>query len=438
MRKLLALILAMVMCLTLFAACSTEPAAEQTTEEGATQETPADTTEEVTLKWVLWDIDKTPYYQPLIDGFEAKYPNVKIEMIDLGSTDFTTVLTTQLSGGADDLDIISIKDTPSYSNLTNLGMLEPLNDLNTTDPSLFGGIIEQVTLADGNYYQMPFRSDSWIMYYNKDLFDAANVEYPTNDMTLTEYEALAREMTSGEGAEKIYGAHFHIWRSCVQLFGILDGENTIVDGTYDFLAPYYEMVLGMQQDGIIQDYATLKTSQTHYTGVWFNSQIATMTMGTWTFPTMISKVETGENLTTNWGMVKYPVPEGVEPGTTLGTIAGLGINSKSQYKDLAADFVNFVCGEEGAAIMASVGSIPAITSDEVLDTIASMEGFPTDENSKEALKVTQKYLEMPVSDLASDIDTVLNAGHDNIMTENVTIEEGIAEMNEGVQAILNQ
>ena len=33
------------------------------------------------------------------------------------------------------------------------------------------------------------------------------------------------------------------WRSTTTLFGILDGEHTVIDGNYDFLKPYYEQVL---------------------------------------------------------------------------------------------------------------------------------------------------------------------------------------------------
>ena len=67
-----------------------------------------------------------------------------------------------------------------------------------------------------------------------------------------------------------------------------------------------------------------------------------------------------------------------------------------------------------------------------------MEGFPQDENSKEALVASHTYLEMPASDKSSEIETVLNEQHDLIMTESVSVDEGIEAMNEGVQAILNQ
>ena len=52
------------------------------------------------------------------------------------------------------------------------------------------------------------------------------------------------------------------------------------------------------------------------------------------------------------------------------------------------------------------------------------------------LNTTAIYLEMPLSDKASEIETILNTEHDAIMTESETVDEGIANMNEQVQAIL--
>lgn len=436
MKKLLSLTLAAVLVLALLAGCGGTTSSAPASTAAPAGSTPAATDEPITMKWALWDIDATAYYQPLIDAYKEQNPNVTIEMVDLGSTDYQTVLATQLSGGADDLDIITVKDIPGYANLVNLGMLEPLNDYSTNDPSLYGGTIEQITV-DGNYYAVPFRSDFWVVFYNKDLFDAAGVEYPTNDMTLDEYDALARKVTSGSGAEKVYGCHYHTWRSAVQLFGILDGKNTIVDGTYEFLQPYYERILAEQDEGICMDYATLKTASTHYSGVFYNNQVAMMNMGSWFIATQIEKVKDGESLAANWGIVKYPHPDGVEAGTTLGTITSLAVNSKSANKQAAADFINFVCGEEGQKVIANTGTIPAIKNDDTMAAIAGLDGFPADDNSKEALSVVQTYLEMPLHEKSADIETVLNQAHDNIMTENVTIEEGIAEMNEGVADVLN-
>ena len=443
MKKLISVLLVIAMSVGMLAACgtSTPPAASSsappaTSSSAPTPEAPAKK-EPVTLKWAMWDLDATAYYKPLVDAYVAKNPHVTIEYVDLGSADFMTMLSTQLSGGAD-LDVLTIKDIPGYANLVKQNHLEPLKSYIASsgiDTSLYGGTTEQITV-NNEVYALPFRSDFWLIFYNKDLFDKAGVAYPTNDMTLTQYDELARKMTSGSGANKIYGNHYHTWRSAVQLFGILDGKNTIVDGTYDFLKPYYQLILKQQDDGICQDYATLKTSSIHYSGVFYNNQIAMMNMGSWFIATQIAKVKEGESLATNWGLAKYPHPDGVPAGTTLGTITSLSVNANSKNKDAALDFMKFVTGPEGAGVIAATGTIPAIKNDEVVASITSIEGFPTDAASKEALKTTKTYLEMPMHEKSADIEVVLNECHDNIMTKNTTIDQAITDMNTRIAEIL--
>ncbi len=443
-KKVFGFTLAAVLLIGLLAGCSgnngnsgkTSTADPQTSNSASVSTEKSD--EPVTLKWALWDWEATAYYQPLIDAYKKDHPNVTIEYVDLGSTDYMTMLSTQLSGGAD-LDILTIKDIPGYANLVKQNHLEPLKgfiDGQGIDTSLYGGTVEQIQM-NGDVYALPFRSDFWIVYYNKDLFDKAGVPYPTNDMTLDQYDELARKMTSGSGSEKVYGAHYHTWRSAVQLFGILDGQNTIVDGKYAFLKPVYERILKEQDDGIVMDYATLKTSSTHYSGVFYNNSVAMMNMGSWFIATQIDKVKSGESQAKNWGIVKYPHPDGVKAGTTLGTITSLAVNQKSANKEAALDFLKFVTGEDGAAVIASTGTIPAIKNDEVVNSIASIDGFPTDENSKAALTTERTYLEMPLHEKSADIEVILNEAHDNIMTKNATIDEGLADMEKRVQEALD-
>lgn len=405
----------------------------ENTPAGGGEQNPDNSADEVTLKWAVWDINLTTYYQPLIDAYVADHPNVKIEMVDLGSSDYQNALITQLTGNAD-LDVVCVKDIPGYANLVKGGYLSDLSGAGI-DSALYGGTIEQITV-DGKFYALPFRSDHWVVYYNKDLFDAAGVDYPTNDMTIEEYDALARKVTSGTGADKVYGSHFHTWRSAPSLFAVLDGQHTVVDGNYDFMKSTYEWVLAEQNDGICQDYGTLKATQTHYSGVFFNQQCAMMNMGSWFIPTQIEKVKSGESAAVNWGIVKYPHPAGVAAGTTLGTITSVAVNSASAKQEAALDFVKFVGGEKGAEIIAKTGTFPAIKSDAVLDELAKMDGFPSDEASKEALSTTQVYLEMPMHDKAADIEGVLNEAHDGIMTGAMTIDEGIQKMNDEVSALL--
>ena len=441
MQRIAALGLAGTMALSL-AACggsgdSTASTAESTASSTeATAESTGSGDEAVTLTWALWDKDSTSQWSALADTYTASHPNVKFDMVDLGSTDYMTQLATQLAGANGELDIVSIKDIPGYANLINLGVLEPLNTTLDVDASKFNGIIEQLTADDGNYYAVPFISSFWVVYYNKDIFDANNIEYPTNDMTMEQWDAKIREVSEKTG---VYGNIYHTWRSTVSLFGILDGKNTIIDGNYDFLKPYYEMILKEQQDGVVPNYGEQKTSGLHYSGAFENGQAAMCNMGSWFLATMQKyNAEASANgvQPVNFGIVKYPHPDGAPAGSTLGTVTSLAVNANSEKKDAALDFVNWCASEDGAKCVAAVGTFPAVASDETNAIISSTEGFPSDDASLEALNTTAIYLEMPLSDKASEIETILNTEHDAIMTESETVDEGIANMNEQVAALL--
>jgi multiple sugar transport system substrate-binding protein len=454
-RKLLSILLATSMLATLLTGCGsssaksapaetevTEATAE-TPEKEVVTETPTAEEEAITLKWSIWDKDTIPYWEALKEAYEAANPNVTIEMTDLGSTDYMTVLATELSGSGSDFDVVTIKDVPGYATLVSKNTLEPLDSYISAagiDLSLYGGVDKQVTV-DGSLYELPFRNDFWLIYYNKDIFDAAGVAYPTNDMTFDEYDALARQVADSTYGSQVYGTHYHTWRSAVQLFGVLDGKHTILDGNYEFFKPYYEMILKQEDDQICRNYADLSAEGLHYSAAFSSGDVAMMNMGSWFFSMLNAGLQSGEydaSLCGNWGLVKYPHAEGVAAGSTLGTITGLAVTSVTDQKQAAFDFVNWVSGVEGAKVMAETGNFPALMNSEVADIISGLEGFPQDKESKEALSVSNLYLEVPYAENVSAINDILDTYHKSIMNREMTVDEGIAAMNDEVGKVLGQ
>ncbi len=453
-KKILSVLLSAIMLTSVLAGCGSENAgtADASTKESEmvkdSEETPAqDNTdaeaEEITLKWAIWDKDTTPYWTPIKEAYEELHPNITIELVDLGSADYTTVLATELSGSGTDFDIVTIKEVPGYATLVSKNTLEPLNsyiEAAGIDLSMYGGITDQVTV-DGNLYELPFRNDTWIIYYNKDVFDAAGVPYPDNDMTFEEYDALARQVADPTYGSQVYGSYFHTWRSPVQLFGTLDGKNTILGGEYEFLKPFYEMVLSQEDDQICRKYADLSAEGLHYSAAFSGGDIAMLNMGSWFISTMITKLQSGEydsSLCGNWGIATYPHAEGVEPGATIGTVTGISVTSASDHKQEAFDFVAWISGEEGSKVMAQTGNFPALMTDDVIDIITGLDGYPTDEASKEALKTTAVYMEVPYDENASAITDILDTYHKSIMNREMSIDDGIAAMNEEVKKVLEQ
>ena len=60
------------------------------------------------------------------------------------------------------------------------------------------------------------------------------------------------------------------------------------------MAPMYNMVIRMQDDGIIMDYGELRTGSIHYSGVFENGQVAMLPMGSWFIGTMIQAADDGD------------------------------------------------------------------------------------------------------------------------------------------------
>ena len=94
-----------------------------------------------TLTWAVWDYATTPYYDALINAYEASHPGVNVEVIDLGSADYQTALQIQLSGGGSEFDVVAVKDIPGYNNLVKAGLLvdlAPLAERDGIDTSAYG------------------------------------------------------------------------------------------------------------------------------------------------------------------------------------------------------------------------------------------------------------------------------------------------------------
>lgn len=233
-KKLLGTVLVAAMMTTLLAGCGEDSGSNQggSSDGGQSSVQQSETTpagnegesgnagnagaagEEVTLKWAIWDQETTAYWKDIKEAYESTHAGVTIEMVDLGSTDYMTVLATELSGDGTDFDVVTIKDVPGYATLVQKNAIIPLDDYISADGvdlSKYAGATDQV-VVDGKLYELPFRNDFWVVFYNKDLFDTAGVPYPTNDMTFDEYDALARQMTDTTFGSQIYGAHYHTWK----------------------------------------------------------------------------------------------------------------------------------------------------------------------------------------------------------------------------------
>ena len=380
---------------------------------------------QVTLTFPVWDLSTTPMLQEVVDSFEASHENIKINIVDIAAADYVTKLTTMLNGGSE-CDIVYIKEADGTPSFAEKGQLEDLTsyiEADGIDTSKYIGY-DDFNL-DGKQVGLPFKTDYYVLYYNKDIFDAANVEYPTNDMTWTEWEEMCGKLTSGEGNDKIYGGYLHTWQACVQNWAVQDGKNTILGPDYSFMKPYYEMAVRMQEAGTIMDYATLKTGNIAYASPFQQGTVATLPMGSWFTNTMIAKKEAGET-DVNWGIATLPHPDGVPAGSTIGSTTPMAINSKSEHKDEAWEFIKFACGKEGADILIQAGQLPGYQDETTLESLAALDGMP--EGLAEAMKTVSVVPDRPVNTYSAEVNQMLGEEHSLIMIGEEDIDTVLEEM----------
>jgi multiple sugar transport system substrate-binding protein len=391
---------------------------------------------QIDLKVSVWDGAISGYYRELVDTFMALEPNIKVEILDIPSNDYTQKLSVMLNGGSD-VDAFWIKDGDTTKGLFNRNQLADLSEYvkrDNVDISAYNGLAERFFI-DGKLVALPASTAYYVMFYNRDIFDKAGIPYPSNDLTWPQWEALAGRLTSGSGNNKIYGAHIHFWPACVQNWAVQDGKHTIVETDYGFMKPAYEMILRMQNAEIIQDFGSIKAGNLSYTNLFVKGNVAMMPMGFWFVATLRERIEKGE-ANINWGVATIPHPENTPAGWTVGSVTPMAINQASKNKEAAWKLVKFVTGDEGAAIYAKYAAFPSRANAENLAKIANVPGMP--DGLLEALAVQNITLDRPMVDHVAEVNQMLTEEHSLIMLKENTVDQGIAAMTKRAKEILGR
>lgn len=397
---------------------------------------PEESSGPVTLTMSGWSLDTTPEFQKLADAFHEKNPDVTIELKGYDAAEYNTLVTADLAAGSAP-DIITQKEVKYVPTFVNGGQLLDVSDVKLPD-DISGAKSYEV---DGTAYAVPYRNDSWVLYYNKALFDQAGVDYPDGTWTWDDYadaaDALTKGLTAAGSAAK--GAYLHNWQSTVQGFANAQTDSDILKGKYDYMEPFYERQLAMQDAGDQVDYNTAKANQLTYQGEFGKQNAAMLPMGTWFVATLIAQQASGDADTFDWGIAPIPQESSKTTGldntpVTFGDPTGLGINAAIDKSKVAAakDFLAFAAGEEGAQVLAGIGITPALLTDAVVDTYFSVDGAPSDDLSKFAYSTHEVHPENPTSDKTAAIQGILADMHTAIMSGSQSPADAIKEAQDRV------
>lgn len=166
--------------------------------------------------------DHEAQLQRIVDAFEKENPNITVKVQNAPYEDYFTSLKTRIAGNTapDTFEL-------NYENFVSFASSGALLDLEKTAP---GAIDKSVYFPkaydafnyDGVQLGLPESFSVVVLIYNKDLFDAAGLDYPTADWTWADEKAAATKLTNAGAG--VFGEYqpvqfFEFYKSLAQSGG---------------------------------------------------------------------------------------------------------------------------------------------------------------------------------------------------------------------------
>lgn len=368
----------------------------------------------------------------IIDEFEKLYPEYTVELVYIPYSGYSQqILNMSVANNLPDAFWVVEDYLPTFVEKGVIENLEPFIEKDADfDKDVFFENALEFTQVNGVQYSLPRDIGAQIIAYNKDLFDAANVAYPTVDWTWDDMVSIGEELTIEEGD---YISQYGLgWLDYEALIYSNNGKMFNEDGTVSYFdSPETIEALQMYSDLVNLYHITPTPAESQGLGNVFFGQRAAMTLvGPWDF----SKLEKSE---INYDVVPFPTGNN---GDALMRLSGLPIamNSKSEKKDMAYELIKFLCMNETAqSMLAEYGiAMPVIQSIAESDVYTKSSIVPsTIDNYFLALENTQVIPHFP-----KEIEA-LNAFSpflDEIYMNEFTASERSAAIQAAIQAVLTE
>ena len=303
-KKIITFLLVLVM-ITSFTACS-----EKSTEVKEPKETTSTTAEETDVKQTstdevveikfsimntTWDIDG---WTAMVDAANAKLEadgsNVKIVINKVAAADwpeyYQKLVTEMAAGQAPDLARIANSFMPL---VVSKGQAVDITEHveNDLDPAeYFTETFKGANYKEGRYYGLPSGVFYMVNYFNKNVFDAAGLEYPSRDwdnpLTFDQVSDVARTLTTGDGAEKQFGFYAGPYMAYIGMYTkSAGGQNVFNDDGTCALGDNASKEVYRWFDGMLRDdYSMPRPTDTAIMGdfeMFISGRIAMTVQGTW-------------------------------------------------------------------------------------------------------------------------------------------------------------
>ena len=405
MKKVLAAALSLACASTLFAATAVTASAADKKEV------------------VIWDYFETDaqkqMMQLLIDEFNASQDEYEASHVYVPFADYEKQLTLGIASG--ELPDLVILDGCGMASFIQLGLFGDISDADINWDEYMEGPMES-TMLDGKHYGIPFATNCTALFYNKDLFDAAGIDYPDENTTWDEFHEMAKALTKdgvsgfGNAATNTDEGTFQ----CLQWLYTAGGSYTDIEDGVDA----YKLMQEMIEDGSWTK-ECVNWTQSDVNNNFMAGNLAMQQNGPWQIPGIEANAPD-----LNYGVTVLPKKDAdSEQATSILGGENMGVVNKDDTSGAEAFLKYYDQTDVMVDAMKQYGSYPPKTE-------AAKDSYWTDDPIQKAF-LTQIDTSIPRGPSAAwpSYSSAIQTGFQEVMTSAKTPEQAAKDTQAAVDAV---
>ena len=405
MKKVLAAALSLACASTLFAATAVTASAADKKEV------------------VIWDYFETDaqkqMMQSLIDEFNASQDEYEASHVYVPFADYEKQLTLGIASG--ELPDLVILDGCGMASFIQVGLFGDISDADINWDEYMEGPMES-TMLDGKHYGIPFATNCTALFYNKDLFDAAGIDYPDENTTWDEFHEMAKALTKdgvsgfGNAATNTDEGTFQ----CLQWLYTAGGSYTDIEDGVDA----YKLMQEMIEDGSWTK-ECVNWTQSDVNNNFMAGNLAMQQNGPWQIPGIEANAPD-----LNYGVTVLPKKDAdSEQATSILGGENMGVVNKDDTSGAEAFLKYYDQTDVMVDAMKQYGSYPPKTE-------AAKDSYWTDDPIQKAF-LTQIDTSIPRGPSAAwpSYSSAIQTGFQEVMTSAKTPEQAAKDTQAAVDAV---
>ncbi|GGD12950.1 ABC transporter substrate-binding protein [Pontibacillus salipaludis] len=346
MKKLFGMIIFVAFVLVL-GACSSDSSGEGDSGE-------SDSGKEELTAWA-WNIN-VPVLEMAAEKFEEENPDFKLNVVEMGTSDVYSKLTTGLQAGGKGLpDIVLVEDDrfqgyintfpDAFANLSEMGFDE--------QKSKFPDYKTELLTKDGAMYGFPFDGGPTGVFYRRDIFNEAGVT-PEDIKTWDDFIEAGKTIKDKTGKDMIgldLNGDDGLYRMMLTQQGTFyfddEGEVNLAS---DESKKAMEITKELKDAGIVKN----TVGWDPWISAMTEGDVATAPSGAWLYGSITQQ---GKDTSGKWGVFKLPAFE--EGGNRASNLGGSNyvIMSASDQKEKAYDFMEYFSTTNEVQVEAMEGGL---------------------------------------------------------------------------------